>query len=422
MLDIDTRLSGTGRSHIIQEFFTNSGHFPLALFFFELLTDGWAAYLAKPDPYFTLSAGLVQAIFLGRTRNRGPFFRLFGNLIAPAIYTTFEVLLEGWEFFEKPHHIAYWAIALTIGVMQALRFRAPHQLTAIFMLIENVVRTSIVLVMYWAFEALTHPNAEAMIADFLSDNSHQFVAAVIPLLGIFVGMAQIAADRYLHLLHETAVQLRTYSEWFFGRDLLSHAVADPTALTLQRRQRAILFMDVRGFTQWSESRTPEEVVGMLNQYFSTAEAIWCTYSSIKVKLTADARTALNAARDLVLTTIPHLAKVGIAAGIGVHVGPLVEGLVGSERIQGYDVIGDTVNTSKRLCDAARGGEILFSEAVCDALGGSIPSRSQRQISVKGKSSPLTVYSLAMEPTALLARDGINDDLSEAVSMMKIMPE
>jgi adenylate cyclase len=429
-LNIDTRLSGTGRSHIIQEFFINSGHFPLALVFFELLTDGWAAYLAKPDPYFTLAAGLVQAIVLGRTRNHGPFFRLFGNLIAPAIYTTFEVLLEGWEFFEKPHHIAYWGIALTIGVMQALQFRAPRQLTAIFILIENVVRTSIVLVMYWAFEALTHPTADAMLADFLSDNSHQFVAVVIPLLGIFVGVAQITADRYLHLLRETAVQLRTYSEWFFGRDLLSHAVADPTVLTLQRRQRAVLFMDIRGFTHWSESRSPEEVVGMLNQYFSTAEAVWCTYSPIKVKLTADeimlvfadARTALNAARDLVVTTTPQLATVGLAAGIGVHIGPLVEGLVGSERIQGYDVIGDTVNTSKRLCDAARGGEVLFSEAVCDVLGGSIPSRSQRQISVKGKSGPLTVYSLTMEPTALLVCDGIIDKPGEAVSMMKIMPE
>jgi hypothetical protein len=69
-----------------------------------------------------------------------------------------------------------------------------------------------------------------------------------------------------------------------------------------------------------------------------------------------------------------------------------------------------------------GGEVLFSEAVCDAPGGSIPSRSQRQIRVKGKSDPLTVYSLSMEPTALPIRDGINDDLSEAVSMMKITPE
>jgi class 3 adenylate cyclase len=253
-----------------------------------------------------------------------------------------------------------------------------------------------------------------MIADFLTDNSHQFVAVVIPLLGIFVGMAQIEADRYLHLLHQTAVQLRTYSEWFFGRDLLSHAVADPTVLTLQRRQRAVLFMDVRGFTQWSEARTPEEVVGMLNQYFSTAEAVWCTYNPIKVKLTADeimlvfadARTALNAAHDLVQTTTPQLANVGLAAGIGVHVGTLVEGLIGSERIQGYDVIGDTVNTGKRLCDSAGGDEVLFSEAVCDALGGNIPSRSQRQISVKGKSSPITVYSLALDPDPLAARDWI----------------
>src|SRR5688500_15541225 len=98
--DFDSRFIGTRRSHIIHECFVNSGLFPLALFFFELLTDGWASYLAKPDPYFTLGAGVIQAIFLGRTRTHGSLFRLFGNLIAPAFYTACELILEGWEFFE----------------------------------------------------------------------------------------------------------------------------------------------------------------------------------------------------------------------------------------------------------------------------------------------------------------------------------
>ncbi len=100
---------------------------------------------------------------------------------------------------------------------------------------------------------------------------------------------------------------------------------------------------------------------------------------------------MAAARSLREALAPQLAAFGLSAGFGIHAGPVIEGLLGSESVQAFDVLGDTVNVAKRLCDGAAGGEILVSEATPLAGAGEAPVRELR---VKGKSEPLRVRALA----------------------------
>jgi len=72
----------------------------------------------------------------------------------------------------------------------------------------------------------------------------------------------------------------------------------------------------------------------------------------------------------------------------VHSGPTVEGLLGSPEVKLYDVIGDTVNVAKRLCDQAAGGEVLASIECAQAAGLALESAPRRTLRVKGKSEPL----------------------------------
>lgn len=397
---LEARLSGTRANHIGQEFFANSAHFPVANIFLELLLEGLPNYVTAPDPYILIAASLVQAYFLGSWQHANRPHPFLGNLIGPALYTVIEASIEGPAFFFRPHHLAYWGFSIAIGGMQRLRLSVPGRAAEILILMENVVRASILLAMYWIFEALTDPQYRSP-AGFLSDRSHVFVAVVIPLLGLIIGFANITATRYLATLRETAAQLRRYSEWLLGRDLLSQAVTDPGSLSLQRQVRAVLFMDIRGFTRWSEQQPPEKVVAMLNAYYEAAERVWVDSPAIKVKLSADevmavfptaqlaARTVLAMAREVAAFLKPH----GLACGIGLNSGPLVEGLLGSQSMKGYDVLGDSVNTAKRLCDIAAGGEILLSRPTCDALGGQAVVGQERQVMVKGKNDPLIVYPL-----------------------------
>ncbi len=90
-------------------------------------------------------------------------------------------------------------------------------------------------------------------------------------------------------------------------------------------------MDIRGFTHWSESRSAEEVVAMLNRYYVVAESVLRQHRAIKFKFSADevmavfaeAGDACRAALGLRDETQPMLAGQGLGAGIGLHLGPLV---------------------------------------------------------------------------------------------------
>jgi len=397
--DIGIRLQRSRRSHIVHELFTNTLHFPLVNIILEFQLNKAFDYLYGIDLYLILIASLVQGAVYGNWQFLGRRRQLLGNLIAPALYTVLGVQLIGWEFLLAPNHLAYWVFALTLGLAQQLRNSRSDELRDAMILTEGVVRTGIVLVGYIIFE-LQGEEYDSVQA-FMRDGTHQFLTASIPLLGLVFGFANINSERYLTVLMRTAEQLRQYSEWHLGRDLLSKAVDNPNVLGLKRVERTILFMDIRGFTGWSENRTPEEVVTVMNAYYEAAESIWKERNVIKVKLTADEvmlvfdtpAEAVWAATALREASYQMLMEHGLQAGLGLHVGPVVEGVMGSREHKSYDLLGDCVNTAKRICEHAHGGEILVSNELRTMLGGLFDFGQDRQIKAKGKVEPITVWQL-----------------------------
>ncbi|MBB1488769.1 adenylate/guanylate cyclase domain-containing protein [Oceanospirillum sediminis] len=377
----------------------NSIHFPIANIMLELLLEGFTDYLREIDFYAMLLACIIQAWWLGGCHYRGCPAPLPGNLIAPAIYSVIEWVVEGQEFWSAPHHQAFWFFALLIGTLQHIQLMRVGKARLYLLLAEHSVRTSILLVMYAIFE--WHMSSDSFsLETFLSESGHQFVVMTVLLLGLVVGYGFWLAQGYLLQLRSMADQLKCYSEWFLGRELLEKAVNDADALSLSRRQRAVLFMDIRGFTAWSEHQTPEQVVEMLNACFAMSEPVLEHYRSIRTKHTGDEIMAVFAGPEQAVCAAQllrsELKKIllpyDLNAGCGIHYGELVEGLIGSHSVRSYDVVGDTVNTAKRLCDAASGGEILISQPVLDSLRME-KVFSVRQILMKGKQQAFTVFSL-----------------------------
>lgn len=397
-LALDAAIEGSRRERFFLELFGNSAIFPIANMLFEFFLLGGAAYFARHHFYAMALAGLVQAAYLSRP---GRVRRLAGNLIGPAIYTAIEAAAEGAHFFQAPHHFTYWGFALAVGLLQAgsARCRSDAMRSAL-VVAESVVKSSILLAMYAVFEMETGSRSARGFAAFFEDPSHNFIAWSLALLGVVAGMASVTSQRYLRMLQAVSRQLRVYSEWFLGRTLLEQAVTDPEALALARRERAILFMDIRGFTAWSETQPPETVVQGLGAYYVSAEEVFARHPPIRSKFAADeimavygeACEALAAARELAVRQVEALRLRGVAAGIGLHWGPVVEGLIGGSVIKQFDVVGDTVNTAKRIEGAAQPGEILASDRFRAAAGA--PSQGERRIEVKGKTEPLTVHRLA----------------------------
>jgi len=395
---------GTLAHYVAKDLFSNSIHFPLANIILELLHQGRGVF-AEPGIYALLFGGLIQAWCLGRWEFNKQPRPLVGNLIGPAVYTLIEFLFEGGDFFSGINHWAYWGFSLAIGLSASLSLRLPGLAGEFFLVLENMARTAIMLAMYWIFEVLSHPE-NVQPAVFFADASHLFFATVVLLLGVIIGFERVNTKRRQTQVDALTTRLGEYSEWLLGRDLLRQALAEPDSfLNLKRRHRHMLFMDIRGFTAWSELHSPEEVVGMLNRYFAISEEVWHRFSSIKAKYTGDevmavfshAGDAAGAAFAFQQALAELLAETGLAVGIGIHCGPLMEGALGSSKVKAYDVIGDTVNTAKRLCDNAVPGEVLISGDVLTELqAAEAPPFSlgpTREIKAKGKREPIEVHPL-----------------------------
>jgi adenylate cyclase len=394
---IEQRISGSFLSRFLQELFRNTGYFPLALILLEFLIEG-LEFFKKPDLYLLIPAVLAQAYVLTRWPASSPWQQLLGSLIAPALYTVGEMAFEGLKFFESPYHVMYLVFALVIALLQAAQLRPKNMWSDFLLLLENLARAEILFAMYIAFEMFSNPTQTVSLNEFFADGAHQFLGLAVLLLGISASVANVSSQRYSLLLRQTADQLKVYSEWLLGRNLLGRAINDPNSMRLSRQKRTMMFVDIRGFTSWSERRTPEEVASLLNRYYLTVEGLFNNYKIIKYKFTADevmavfieADEAVRAARELQETLGRVLFKKELGVGIGIHTGLLVEGLLGGQKVRFYDVIGDTVNTAERIEKFAQTGEIWISEDTRLSLANRVVGQ-QKHVTVKGKDQPIEVY-------------------------------
>jgi adenylate cyclase len=104
-------------------------------------------------------------------------------------------------------------------------------------------------------------------------------------------------------------------------------------------------------------------------------------------------------------------KPPLAVGIGIHTGPAVVGYVGSSKALSYTVIGDTANTSARLCGSAAAGQIVISEQTLAHLSGRFEYDEIEPQALKGKEKPVRRFNVLREkkrlavPAGAVARTG-----------------
>ena len=179
--------------------------------------------------------------------------------------------------------------------------------------------------------------------------------------------------------------------------------------TGQRLRVTVLFSDIRGFTAFSETRQPEQVVDMLNRYLHVQAEVVIAHGGdidkfvgdeLMARFTgegAEARATRCAvemieAVDKLNATLPPTVK-GIAIGVGVNAGDVVLGAMGAENRMDFTVIGDAVNLGARLCSAAERGQVLVSGYARGSFGElpGIELVPLEPIKVKGKVEPIAIF-------------------------------
>lgn len=180
----------------------------------------------------------------------------------------------------------------------------------------------------------------------------------------------------------------------------------------EKRDIAVLFVDIRGFTPLSESLAPSQMAEVLKEYLTlTSTAIFHNGGTLD-KFIGDATMgffnapleqedyvyhAVKAAMEIaaggerIRETFHKKFGRNIYFGIGVHFGPAVVGEIGPDYRKDYTAVGDTVNTASRLESNAKPGEVLVSLRVCEALEGRLKASFVGERQIKGKSKPMMLY-------------------------------
>lgn len=221
-----------------------------------------------------------------------------------------------------------------------------------------------------------------------------------------------------------------------------------TVLRGEQRELTIMFTDLRGFTSLSEGLTPEQVVTLLNRYFTPMTGLIRASEGTLDKFIGDAIMAFwNAPLDVTnhaeravatgLTMLQTLRKlneelwdellVSLRMGVGIHTGMASVGNMGSEELTSYTAIGDTVNLASRLeglCSRF-GLSLIISEETasqCNQAGSLIVTVPLARLRVKGRVAPVEVYTALKSEDAERRASEISAFLNARATYQKAIQE
>jgi adenylate cyclase len=234
-----------------------------------------------------------------------------------------------------------------------------------------------------------------------------------------ITLASIAAPKNVRL----ACQVRPEHGLTVTR-LLRPVSTGPQAVDIQEadaagaeRPLAVMFLDLREFTQLSQSRLPYDIVFILNEFFAATGAAIHTHSGWIDKFLGDGllaifgqhqgveagcRQALRAARAIDLALDHVNAKLGaevgrpLRVGMGIHAGPLLLGRIGYGEAVDLTVVGNAVNVASRLeaLSKERDCQIVMSAEVAGHAGCLDDFLSSTTVNVRGVGEPMQVIAVA----------------------------
>jgi len=209
------------------------------------------------------------------------------------------------------------------------------------------------------------------------------------------------------------------------RGLLGKYVPEGVAKDLIRERGAIapisteatvMFTDIAGFTNISESITPEEMVDMLNDYFTVLVQILEDHGGVIAQFQGDGLLAMfnvpvadpGHAAEAVRSALEIQEAVGarsfaghtLTCRVGLATGEVIAGSVGASERLTFTVYGDTVNLASRLeqMNKELGTRILVHQRTAE-LAGDFPFESRGEVNVRGRVEPVIVYTVKAETAA-----------------------
>ena len=206
---------------------------------------------------------------------------------------------------------------------------------------------------------------------------------------------------------------------FFSPQLAELIVAggaeDP--LKSHRREITVVFLDLRGFTAFTETADPEEVMAVLGEYHAAIGRLVMEHEGTLERFAGDGIMIFFNDPVQVADPAPRAVRMALAMqheverlseawrkrgyelqmGVGIAQGFATIGGIGFPGRIDYGAIGNVTNLAARLCGEAQGGEILVSQRVCALLDAAIAVEPRGELVLKGFHRPVAAFRVASGP-------------------------
>jgi adenylate cyclase len=202
---------------------------------------------------------------------------------------------------------------------------------------------------------------------------------------------------------------------FFSPQLADLIVAGGTddPLKSHRRELAVAFLDLRGFTAFSEISEPEEIMAVLHEYHAAMGELILAHEGTLERFTGDGMVVFFNDPLPVANPAERAVRMALAMrecvkrlslewkkrdyrldfGIGLTQGFATIGAIGFEARWDYSAIGSVINLAARLCDEAKPGQILMSRRLLSAVEHLVEGEPLGDLVLKGFHNPVPVYNL-----------------------------
>lgn len=235
-------------------------------------------------------------------------------------------------------------------------------------------------------------------------------------------------DRLLEDTHGKLERLQLHFARFAPDDVVEYLAEPGGEVKASRRTVTVLFADLKGFTALCERLDPEQMVPILNGYFSVMTQAISEHHGRVTELIGDGLLALFGAlepnpwqaRDAVLGALAMRAALAryndtlrargvpeLAVGIGIHRGEVLAGVMGNEELSKFGVVGDAINVAARVEQLTRelNVDLLITDEVRSELDGRFRVQGMPALAVKGKAEPIRTYYVTGVETAMQASAG-----------------
>ena len=193
---------------------------------------------------------------------------------------------------------------------------------------------------------------------------------------------------------------------------------DEKILESHRREIVVVFCDLRGYTAFTETAEPEEVLDFLREYHGALGPLVSQFEGTLDQFSGDgimvffndpvpvpdpAERAVKMAmamREAAGTLVTDWRERGrdLGFGAGIAQGYATLGQIGFSERSGYTAIGTVCNVASRLCAEAKDGQILLSQRVNVALKGSVATEQLGALALKGLTQPVVAYNVPLAAT------------------------